>query len=108
MVCSIIQLHSKFLSTGCPNCESLLSFAHSTETIGECTSANFNGVIALTSPTKSWVARWQRLDRYAPGTYAVQVIGRLPEAYVQELADKGFKYIPRDGTMDEVEQAEEE
>jgi transcription elongation factor SPT4 len=65
-------------------------------------------VIALTAPNRSWVARWQRIDRYAPGTYAVQVIGRLPDGYVQDLADKGVKYIPRDGTMDEGEQEEEE
>jgi transcription elongation factor SPT4 len=101
-------LLQRFSSHGCPNCESLLSLAHNSDTVQECTSANFNGVIALTSPERSWVAKWQRLDRYVPGTYAVQVIGRLPEHIVQELADKGFKYVPRDGTQDEGEGVEEE
>lgn len=27
------------------------------------TSNNFDGIIALTTPTDSWVAKWQRLGR---------------------------------------------
>lgn len=52
-------------------------------------------------PKKSWVAKWQRVDGYVPGMYAVQVIGELPSSYVADLEDAGVKYVPRDGPHDE-------
>jgi transcription elongation factor SPT4 len=52
-------------------------------------------------PTKSWVAKWQRLDGYVPGMYAVQVIGNLPSDVIQMMEDSGRKYIPRDGSREE-------
>ena len=55
-------------------------------------------------PERSWVARWQRIDGYVPGLYAVQVIGDLPEAYVQDLSEHGVRYVPRDGPRDEEQQ----
>jgi transcription elongation factor SPT4 len=123
MVCSIIQLQSvrlssliplhlplplthssqKFISSGCPNCEAVLSMSNSPETVGEVTSANFNGMIALTTPDQSWVAKWQRIDGYVPGMYAVQVIGTLPRQYVQDLQEAGVRYVARDGPREEQE-----
>lgn len=29
----------------------------------------------MLDPAKSWVAKWQRLDGYVPGVYAVKVVG---------------------------------
>lgn len=81
--------------------------AGSPETVGEVTSANFNGLIALTTPKSSWVAKWQRVDGYVPGMYAVQVIGTLPNSYVQDLQDAGVRYVPRDGPRDEDQGGEE-
>jgi len=103
MVCSIIQLQSRFLSHGCPNCESVLQLHNNIDSVLECTSANFHGMIAVTDPKASWVARWQRVDRYVPGMYAVQVIGSLSRAWVAELAEAGMRYVPRDGSRDEEE-----
>jgi transcription elongation factor SPT4 len=31
------------------------------ERVDECTSANFDGMIAVIKPEESWVARWQRI-----------------------------------------------
>jgi transcription elongation factor SPT4 len=103
MVCSIIQLQSKFISSGCPNCEPILSMAASPDTVAEVTSSNFNGMIAMTNPRDSWVAKFQRLDNYVPGVYAVQVLGELPKAYIQDLADAGVRYVARDGQEKEEE-----
>ena len=56
-----------------------------------CTSPTFEGMIASMKPNKSWVARWfrmlirQRIDKFIPGIYAVQVVGQLPYDIDQEL-----------------------
>lgn len=49
------------------------------------------------------MARWQRLDSYVPGTYAVKVTGSLPNEVIGHLEDAGIKYIPRDGSQVEEE-----
>jgi len=48
---------------------------HSADVVQDCTSAVFEGMIAMADPATSWVAKWQRLQGYAPGTYAVKVEG---------------------------------
>ncbi|KAI9677507.1 MAG: transcription elongation factor spt4 [Caeruleum heppii] len=98
MVCSIVQLQSKFLREGCPNCEDYLGLIGSTENIEECTSQVWEGLITLADPGGSWVARWQRLDGYVSGVYAVKVTGTLPEERIQDIEDAGGRYVPRDGS----------
>ena len=77
MVCSFVQLGSKFQSQGCPNCEEFLEMRGSSETVNECTSQVFEGMIVLNGHDRSWVAKWQRLEGYQPGTYAVKVVGTV-------------------------------
>jgi len=103
MVCSIVQTQSRFVSYGCPNCESFLELANHPEAIAECTSQVYEGLITLADPGQSWVARWQRLEGYVPGVYAVKVVGQLPEEVIQTMEDAGVRYVPRDGSgEDEV------
>jgi len=66
--------------------------------VAECTSSQFDGVISLVDPEKSWVARWQRIDGkdYCKGVYAVVVHGRLPSDIIEELNHRGKQYIARD------------
>ncbi|RDH20517.1 transcription elongation factor spt4 [Aspergillus niger ATCC 13496] len=94
MVCSLVQLHSKFMREGCPNCDNVLGLRGNNDAIQECTSQVFEGLVTLRDPTTSWVARWQRLDSYVPGTYAVKVTGSLPDEIISSLEDSGVKYIP--------------
>jgi transcription elongation factor SPT4 len=75
MVCSIVQAGTKFVSSGCPNCDEFLEMRHSADVVQDCTSAVFEGMISMADPATSWVAKWQRLEGYAPGTYAVKVEG---------------------------------
>jgi hypothetical protein len=65
---------------GCPNCENTLQLRGNNDAIQECTSQVFEGLIAVRDPAVSWVARWQRLDNYVPGTYATKVTGSVSEA----------------------------
>lgn len=138
MVCSIVQqqqvsrfhVHQitkhtdnqqKFISMGCPNCEEFLNLRGSSDAVNDCCSQVFEGVITLVDPQVSWVAKWQRLNGYVPGTYAVKVTGivsnradknyttrtnnlrQLPEDIIQAVEDAGVKYIPRDGSQAEEE-----
>ncbi len=93
MVCSVVLPSSTFYSSGCPNCE-FLDLARSNDAVQECTSAVFEGMIALNEPTTSWVAKWQRLDGYVPGVYAVKVVGTLNEDRVQDALEAGVRYFP--------------
>lgn len=66
---------------GCPNCDPVLGLRDSSDAIQECTSQVFEGLITIRDPTSSWVARWQGLDKYVPGTYAVKVTGTVCISY---------------------------
>ncbi|PKY05463.1 putative transcriptional elongation protein Spt4 [Aspergillus campestris IBT 28561] len=103
MVCSLVQLHSKFMREGCPNCDDVLGLRNNNDAIQECTSQVFEGLVTVRDPVTSWVARWQRLDSYVPGTYAVKVTGSLPDEIITSLESAGVKYIPRDGSTGEEE-----
>ncbi|KAJ6155610.1 hypothetical protein N7470_006176 [Penicillium chermesinum] len=92
MVCSIVQTHTKFTRDGCPNCETILQLRGNNDAIQECTSQVFEGLISIRDPSASWVARWQRLDNYVPGTYATKVSGSLSEDIIGSLEDSGVKY----------------
>ncbi|KAK3060900.1 transcription elongation factor spt4, partial [Coniosporium uncinatum] len=89
MVCSIVQTESKFRLAGCPNCESFLTLTGNADLVNDCTSGVFEGLISLADPAQSWVAKWQRLDTYVPGLYAVKVVGTLPEDKMQDAEDAG-------------------
>ena len=65
------------------------------DAIIDCTSQVFEGLIALADPSKSWVAKWQRLDGYVKGVYATKVSGRLPDEVANTVDDEArIKYIP--------------
>jgi transcription elongation factor SPT4 len=105
MLCSLVKSADEFVDSGCENCDEVLNFKGDKERSLECTSANFEGIMALLKPEKSWVARWyirltrQRIDKFTRGIYAVQVVGTIPMDIQEELLDKGIKYRPRDGTV---------
>ncbi|GAB65510.1 transcription factor [Plasmodium cynomolgi strain B] len=68
-----------FYQNGCSNCK-FLQMAGDRHRIHDCTTENFNGFMAITTPTKSWMAQYNDLSKYAPGFYALQVVGELPES----------------------------
>ena len=88
-------ISQRFLKEGCPNCEEFLRLQGSVDAIADCTSQVFEGLIALADPSKSWVAKWQRLDGYVRGVYATKVSGILPEEVVDTMENEArVKYIP--------------
>lgn len=98
LFCSQVRSWDQFEKEGCPNCDSFLHLQGNKHKIGECTSASFEGLIALMDPDASWVARWQRISgiTYTLGLYAMNVNGRLPREVAEDIESKyGKKYIPR-------------
>lgn len=95
MVCSIVMTHQRFRDEGCPNCEEFLHLQGSSEQIESCTSSVFEGLIAIADPTKSWIAKYNRLDGYVRGTYANKVLGQLPDEIRTMLEEEyRIQYIP--------------
>ncbi|KAF2640710.1 transcription initiation Spt4 [Massarina eburnea CBS 473.64] len=101
MVCAVVRTESQFKAHGCPNCEAFLELAGNTDAIQDCTSQVFEGLMTVSDTSKSWVARWQRLEGYVPGVYAVQVEGVLGEDYVAAAEAAGVHYVPRDGSVND-------
>ncbi|KAJ4302126.1 transcription elongation factor spt4 [Collariella sp. IMI 366227] len=104
MVCSIVMTYARFRDEGCPNCEEFLHLQNSPDQIESCTSQVFEGLITLADPSRSWVAKWQRLDTYVRGVYATKVSGQLPDD-VRTMIEEEFRitYIPRDGSATEAD-----
>jgi hypothetical protein len=71
-----IAIPQKFKSNGCPNCIQVLQNLGS-DVVDDITSPVFEGLVALREPARSWVARWQRVDGFVPGMYAVKVSGNV-------------------------------
>ena len=66
------------------------------EVVHDFTSPNFDGMVAIMEPKNSWVARWQDVQNFVPGCYALRVRGTLPSQWATLLEDEGFKYEPLD------------
>ncbi|GAB5586866.1 transcription elongation factor spt4 [Umbelopsis nana] len=98
LLCSLVKNASQFRESGCENCEDIMQMQGNVERVAECTSANFDGVIAMMRPDESWVGKWQRIDKFTRGIYAVRVSGRIPDDVEDELDRRGITYRPRDGS----------
>lgn len=49
----------------------------------------------MSDPSRSWVAKWQRIDGYVKGIYATKVMGQLPEEVITSLEEEyRIRYIP--------------
>ncbi|BES95992.1 Transcription elongation factor [Nesidiocoris tenuis] len=96
LYCSLIKSFDHFEFDGCENCDEFLRMKNNRDRVYECTSSNFDGMIALMSPEDSWAAKWQRINRLNKGIYAISVAGRLPANLVREMKSRGITYRTRD------------
>ncbi|XP_014674239.1 PREDICTED: transcription elongation factor SPT4-A-like [Priapulus caudatus] len=96
LLCSMIKTIDQFEMDGCDNCDQFLGLKSKRDMVYDCTSANFDGMVAMMNPEDSWVAKWQRINNLARGMYAISVSGRLPPGIVRELKSRGITYKTRD------------
>lgn len=99
LLCSLVKTLEQFEYDGCDNCEEYLRLKNNRERVYDCTSSNFDGLIALMGPEDSWVAKWQRIGRFVKGCYAISVTGRLHPSTVRDLKSKGVYYRSRDTSL---------
>ncbi|CAH0691767.1 unnamed protein product [Spodoptera exigua] len=96
LVCSLIKTFDQFEYDGCDNCDEFLRLKNNKDNVYDCTSNNFDGMIAVMSPEDSWVCKWQRINRFCKGVYAISVSGRLPAGVIRDMKSRGYVYRPRD------------
>merc|ERR1712174_91153 len=75
LICSMVKTLDQFDRDGCDNCERFLKYRGNRDMVIECTSASFDGLIGMMNPDQSWVAKWQRIEKFTPGMYAISVNG---------------------------------
>lgn len=59
----LFQSFDQFEIDGCENCEEFLRVKGNKDQVYDCTSSNFDGLIAVMSPEDSWVCKWQRISK---------------------------------------------
>ncbi|XP_060556792.1 transcription elongation factor SPT4-like [Ruditapes philippinarum] len=96
LLCSLVKTFDQFEMDGCDNCDEYLHMKNNNGAVYECTSSNFDGMVAMMGPEDSWVAKWQRIERFVKGCYALSVTGRLPPGIIRSLKNKNIPYRPRD------------
>ena len=91
MVTGLVKTEDQFLREGNDNVP-CLNMLNDREVVQQCTSANFDGLIAIMKPSESWAARWQGISTFVPGCYALRVKGLLPSEHIVTLEDNGIRY----------------
>jgi transcription elongation factor SPT4 len=89
LCCSLIKSFDQFVDHGCDNC-AFLEMDGTPDVVQKCTTPYFEGMVGMIDPTSSWVARWQRIDAFKPGFYAVEMLGELPERYQNMCREVGM------------------
>ncbi|CAN8073306.1 unnamed protein product [Agarophyton chilense] len=90
MSCSLIKTTQQFYNDGCDNCP-FMSLNGDKERISACTTSQFVGTYVVMNPSKSWVAKWQRVASFAPGAYAIHIDARMPNDIVEQLEENRIR-----------------
>lgn len=89
--CGMLKTMEQFLNDGCDNCP-FLDMADNPERCALCTSAFFEGQVAIMDPRESWMAKWIRVDNFLPGVYAIEILGQLDPDIQEDLENRGIRW----------------
>ena len=96
LVTALVKTEEQWLRDGNENVPQL-EMMGDREMVQACTSAKFDGLMAVMKPGQSWTAKWQGIStNFVPGCYALRVTGTLPNQHVVTLEDAGIRYRPLD------------
>jgi len=87
--CGLVKCMDQFYTIGCENCP-FLEMAERQDRVNECTTSDFEGVIALMKPEDSWLSKWEGLRKFYPGVYAVRLYGEPSQETREYLEEKGI------------------
>ena len=92
MVTGLVKTEEQWVREGNDNV-ACLNMTGDRDMVLQCTSSNFDGLMAVMKPTESWAARWQGIKTtMVPGCYALRVKGTLPSEHIVTLEDNGITY----------------
>ncbi|CAJ1942618.1 unnamed protein product [Cylindrotheca closterium] len=95
--CGILKTLDQFMNEGCENCP-FLDMIDNQDQCNSCTTAFFEGQVAIMDPRESWAAKWIRADNYLPGVYAISVIGNFDKEMEDDLESRGIRWRCRPPT----------
>jgi transcription elongation factor SPT4 len=99
LCCGLVKTFDQFVSHGCNNCDGFLHLRGDEALVSFCTTGNFFGIVSMINPNGSWAARWQGIDKFKPGCYALRMKGTLPESVIDILPEEihaRYDWLQRD------------
>ena len=90
--CGLLKSVNQFIDHGCENCPFLHMAEEGAQQVNRCTTAFFEGQIAVMDPRDSWAAKWIRVDAYLPGLYAIVVTGQFDKGIEEDLENQGIRW----------------